>query len=226
MRTEKSLDDLEDAVIGETLVRNIDARLSRDGQIGLWETAAILSATLSKNELTQHIYDDGTHNYHRLSSRKPYTRKTSNIDLTLHAIRTDETTRRGVETSLRLGLSTDEEKETDTHNSMRKSVANIVAEASAWQDWSKCRLTCGLRLDHRSAISTTKDLTTPRKVEMPHAREIMASDFDRQTTAKTGGAIDLQPGHRRATPHPHVLHLGTWLIVMVPQWRLLSSHDV
>lgn len=192
MRTEKSLDDLEDAVIGETLVRNIDARLSRDGQIGLWETAAILSATLSKNELTQHIYDDGTHNYHRLSSRKPYTRKTSNIDLTLHAIRTDETTRRGVETSLRLGLSTDEEKETDTHNSMRKSVANIVAEASAWQDWSKCRLTYGLRLNHRSAISTTKDLTTPRKVEMPHAREIMASDFDRQTTAKTGGAIDLR----------------------------------
>lgn len=192
MRTEKSLDDLEDAVIGETLVRDIDARLSRNGQIGMWETAAILSVTMSKNDLTQHIYDDGTHNYHRLSSRKPYSRKTSDIALALHAMRTDEAAFRGVETSLRLGFSTDEEQETDTHNRLKKSIVGIGADASAWQDWSRCRLTYGLRLNHRSAVGTTKDLTKPRKVEMPHAREIMASDFDRQTTAKTGGAIDLR----------------------------------
>lgn len=192
MRTEKSLDDLQDAVIGETLVRNIDVCLSRNGHIGQWETAAIICATLSDNELTQHIYDDGTHNYHRLSSRKPYTRKTSDFRLTLCAIRTNETTGRGLETSLRIGLSTDEERETDTHNQLKKSICGMSAHASAWQDWSKCRLTYGLSVANRSAVSTTKKLTTPRKVEMPHAREIMASDFDLQTTSKTGGELNLR----------------------------------
>ena len=192
MHTEKSLDDLQNAVISETLRNSLALTLSRQSHLRQWRTTSTLHASLSLNKLTQHIYDDGTSNYHRLSSRSPYSHHTSSITLSLSALSPNASShnassspQNAILLNISLTHQTSREEETDYHNLLQHSSLTLHAQALAHHDFSHTRLSYALTLSHRSPLSHNNSLTTPRPLDLPNARTLLTNNFNRQTTPLT-----------------------------------------
>lgn len=189
---EKELADLQNAVIGETTTHRLAATLSRSGALGGFMTTAALSADMERLSLTQTVYDDGTRNYHKIAERSPYNSSKSSLRLSLLACNAADTHTRGVSLRADLGVERNEEENTDARRRLRKGTCHAHLRATAWHDMKSVRLSYGLGVSNRTALSTLRELGSPLATEQPRALEIIGRDFDRQTTSRTGGDIGIR----------------------------------
>lgn len=189
---EKELADLQNAVIGETATHRLVATLSRSGALGGFFTTAALSADMERLTLTQMVYDDGTRNYHKIAERSPYNSGSSSLRLSLLANNAADTRPRGVSLRADLSVERSEEENTDTRRRLRKSTCHARLRATAWHDMKSVRLSYGLGVSCRAALSRLRELGSPLATEQPHALEIIGRDFDRQTTGRAGGDIGIR----------------------------------
>ena len=190
-KLEKGLDDLENAVIGETMRRRADLSVGRRVAMGsAWCGIVVASVNASKTELSQHVYDDGLHNYHLISKRKPYNATTVEANATFSALRNADAS--GLFLFGHLTYAMTEEKNNDSKENMTENTLRIKLGGETWRDWRKCRLTGGLTATSRIALPDETVMTTVRNTEMPNLKEALKADHDRRTTSRTGGEVSLR----------------------------------
>ncbi len=226
---EKELPELQNAVINETYTNMERIDISRVLSAGFWNATFVLSVSASQLEMTQNIYDDGTTNYHKITSRKPYTYDARNADLFISAVRSSTFTPWGLDLRFHLGWSYTDESDLDNATVLRKNQMLLDLTSSTWHDWERCRLTYGLSLRHRNAVGVKGDLGLPRLSSSTDCfYDAAERDFDRQTTPRTGADVNLRldvdlPRHLRtvyvrtvfssdwyaAAAYPHA-----WLLVL------------
>ncbi len=230
MHTEKSLDDLQNAVISETLVNSLALTLSRQSHLRHWRTTSSLHANLSLNKLTQNIYDDGTSNYHLLSSRTPYSHQTSQLTLALSALspntsRTTNNNNNAILLNLSLTHLTSREEETDYHNLLQHSSLTLHAQALAHHDFPHARLSYALTLAHRAPLTHTNSLSSTQPLDIPHARTLLTSNFNRQTTPLTSISPSLRLDIPLNTHTQNPKTPKTIFILLSPSLHLYHTPD-
>lgn len=193
MTVEKSLADLENAVIGETERETLDVSLGRRLQMGgAWRAVAAVNAVGSKTRLSQHIYDDGTHNYHLISTRYPYEARTFDASAAFAALTEWLSGKGGVYVHGQIGVAKSEEKNLDNHDKLKLATLGIRLGGEVWRDWRKCRLTAGVTAGSRIGLSDEAALSAVRATELPGAKAAIADDHARRSATRTGGEASLR----------------------------------
>lgn len=187
---EKEMPDLDNAVIDETTRRCLWAQASCPMASERWRHRLAIAASWTRNELTQTIFDDGTHTYRPIARRKPYEATAQEATLTFHSSNAHAA---HLELTARAIWSHTEERNTDARRTLEKTTLAADILATAWsQATLRLRLSYGLGATHRAALATRCDLGAPTPKEMPRALAIERAAFERQTTARTGGEANLR----------------------------------